>query len=113
MNDVHMDPAIFSDPEDFNPDRWLNQSDYKRLMKYLQPWGRGSRLCVGKELASIDVYLTVARLFGPECGFNMTLFETNQKDWDIYGDYFAPMPAPGSRGLRVLVEPSKKAGQSW
>ncbi|OAA74841.1 Cytochrome P450 [Akanthomyces lecanii RCEF 1005] len=109
MNDMHMDPKIFSEPEKFNPDRWLNQADYKRLMKYLQPWGRGSRLCVGKELAYIDLVLTVARLFGPECSFSLKLYETKQSDWDIFGDYFAPMPGPGSRGLRVMIEPIEKS----
>lgn len=103
MHDAHMDPAIFPDPEKFNPDRWLNQPDYKRLAKYLQPWGRGSRLCIGKELATMDIYLTVSRLFGPGCEFEMKLFETERRDWDIFGDYFGPLPAPGSRGLRVMV----------
>ncbi|KAM3507767.1 hypothetical protein MY10362_001569 [Beauveria mimosiformis] len=109
LNDVHMDAAIFPEPEKFNPDRWLNQADYKRLVKHLQPWGRGSRICLGLELASADLYLTVSRLFGPQCSLEMKLFKTEQSDWDVFHDYFGPAPGPGSRGLRVLVEPSKKA----
>ncbi|KAM3559472.1 hypothetical protein ARSEF4850_004104 [Beauveria asiatica] len=109
INDVHMDTAIFPEPEKFNPDRWLNQADYKRLVKHLQPWGRGSRICLGLELAYADLYLTVSRLFDPQCSFQMQLFETKQSDWDLFHDYFGPAPGPGSRGLRVLVEPSKKA----
>ncbi|KAM3432481.1 hypothetical protein MY4824_006558 [Beauveria thailandica] len=109
INDVHMDSAIFPEPEKFNPDRWLNQADYKRLVKHLQPWGRGSRICLGLELAYADLYLTVSRLFDPQCSFQMQLFETKQSDWDLFHDYFGPAPGPGSRGLRVLVESSKKA----
>ncbi|KAJ3499068.1 hypothetical protein NLG97_g632 [Lecanicillium saksenae] len=107
MNDMHKDPKIFPNPEKFDPDRWLKQSDFKHLSKHLQPWGRGSRFCLGKELAYTDLYLTTARLFGPECGFSFKLFETKQSDWDIFGDYFAPMPARGSRSLRVVVEPPR------
>ncbi|KAM3481154.1 hypothetical protein MY5147_000787 [Beauveria neobassiana] len=106
MNDLHMNSVIFPEPERFNPDRWLNQADYKRLVKHLQPWGRGSRLCLGLDLAYTDVYLTVSRLFGPQCSFQMQLFKTKQSDWDVFHDYFGPAPGPGSRGLRVLVEPS-------
>ncbi|KAJ6785099.1 hypothetical protein PWT90_03556 [Aphanocladium album] len=106
MNDMHKDPALFPNPEKFDPGRWLTQSDVKHLSKYLQPWGRGSRFCVGKELAYTDLYLTTYRLFGPECGFSLRLYGTEQSDWDIFSDYFAPMPALGSRGLRVVVEHS-------
>ncbi|KAM3510947.1 hypothetical protein MY11210_005413, partial [Beauveria gryllotalpidicola] len=109
MNDLHMDPVMFPEPEKFNPDRWLKQSDYKRLVKHLQPWGRGSRICLGLELAYTDLYLTVSRLFDPQCSFKMQLFKTKQSDWDLFHDYFGPEPGPGSRGLRVLVEPSEKA----
>ncbi|XWW94370.1 hypothetical protein V2A60_002313 [Cordyceps javanica] len=111
MNDMQMDPEIFSDPEEFDPNRWLNPVDYKRLIKYLQPWGRGSRLCVGKELAYTDLSLTMSRLFGPDCGFKMKLLETEQTDWDIFRDYFGPMPSPGSKGLRVLIELREKASK--
>ncbi|EGX88617.1 cytochrome P450, putative [Cordyceps militaris CM01] len=111
INDTHMDPAIFAQPDAFDPERWLRPADCKRLAKHLQPWGRGARLCVGKELAYTDLYLTVARLFGPECGFRFRLFETERSDWDAFGDYFGPMPRPGGRGLRVVVEPNSKEGQ--
>lgn len=107
MNDMHTDPAIFKAPEKFDPNRWLDQANHKQLSKFLQPWGRGSRFCVGKELAYTDLYLTVARLFGPECGFSMKLFDTEQADWDIFHDNFGPVPGPGSKGLRVLIESIK------
>ncbi|KAJ6024690.1 cytochrome P450 [Penicillium herquei] len=94
--DTHMDPSIFTDPKTFLPDRWLKESDNKHLSKYLQPWGRGSRLCLGMELAYYDLYLSIARLFGPDCDFEMELFDTELKDWEAYGDFFAPANAPGA-----------------
>ena len=103
-----MDPSIFHDPQKFLPDRWLEEVESKQLSKYLQPWGRGARLCLGMELAYYDLYLSIARLFGPDCAFRMKLFETEPEDWDAYGDFFAPLPAPGGKGLRILVEPKVK-----
>ncbi|KAJ5715260.1 Cytochrome P450 [Penicillium malachiteum] len=107
--DTHIDPSIFTDPETFLPDRWLKESDNKRLSKYLQPWGRGSRLCLGMELAYYDLYLSITRLFGPDCDFEMELFDTGLKDWEAYGDFFAPANAPGGKGLRVLTVPKLKS----
>ncbi|KAJ5635151.1 cytochrome P450 [Penicillium longicatenatum] len=108
LNDTHKDSSIFTDPEAFLPDRWLRESDHKQLLKYLQPWGRGARLCLGMELAYHDLYLSIARLFGPDCGFEMKLFETELEDWDAYGDFFAPMPAPRRKGMRVSIETKSK-----
>ncbi|KAJ5701332.1 cytochrome P450 [Penicillium malachiteum] len=108
ITDTHLDPSIFTDPETFSPDRWLKASDNKRLSKYLQPWGRGSRLCLGMELAYYDLYLSVARLFGPDCDFEMELFDTQLKDWEAYGDFFAPANAPSGKGLRVITVPKLK-----
>lgn len=62
------------------------------------------------ELASYDLYLSIARLFGPDCDFAMKLFETELKDWDAYADFFAPMHAPGGKGMRVTIEPKSKRG---
>jgi len=55
MHDTHMDPAIFEDPERFHPERWLDPEKAKQISKYLQPWGRGARLCLGMELAYYDL----------------------------------------------------------
>lgn len=108
MHDTHMDPSIYAEPEKYIPDRWLVEADSKRLLKYLQPWGRGARTCLGMELANTDLRLTIARLFGPDRGFEMKLYDTTLRDWDAYGDYMAPIAAPGGKGLRVTIEPREK-----
>lgn len=109
LNDTHMDPAIFQDAETFDPGRWLDNTKAKRTARYLQPWGRGARICLGMELANYDLYLSIASLFGPNRQFDMRLYETTLRDWDAYTDFMAPLPAKGARGLRVVVEPRSKA----
>ena len=43
---MHNNKDNFPDPRAFNPDRWL-QPDAARLRKYLTPFSRGSRQCLG------------------------------------------------------------------
>ncbi|KAI2464814.1 putative cytochrome P450 [Annulohypoxylon bovei var. microspora] len=99
--DTHDDPTVFAQPHRFLPERWADAAERRRLNRYLQPWGRGARLCLGAELATIDAYLAVARLFGPRAGFGMRLFETEDADWVAYHEWFAGFPR--GRGLRVRV----------
>lgn len=45
---IHRDPTIFPDPEKFDPKRWITESENdKHLKRYLVPFTRGSRACLG------------------------------------------------------------------
>ncbi|KAI0121697.1 cytochrome P450 CYP682H1 [Xylariales sp. AK1849] len=99
--DVHNDPNIFERPEEFLPDRWAMPEKRKALNRYLIPWGRGTRLCLGMELATMDLYCTVARLFSPHVGFDMSLHNTTDEDWKAYHEWFACFPK--GTGLDVMV----------
>lgn len=60
------------------------------------------------ELATIDAYLAVSRLFGPRAGFAMQhLGDTVDEDWKPYHEWFAAFPR--GRGLRVRVRVESKA----
>ena len=39
IRDIHYDPAVFDNPTEFRPDRWL-EGDVKTLEKYLVPFSR-------------------------------------------------------------------------
>ncbi|KAI1779039.1 putative cytochrome P450 [Hypoxylon cercidicola] len=106
--DTHNDSRVFAQPHAFLPERWMNPEERRRLNRYLQPWGRGARLCLGMELATIDAYLAVSRLFGPGAGFEMRLHDTYEDDWVPYHEWFAGFPK--GRGLRVRVCGSEKVG---
>lgn len=98
----HGDESIFPEPTRFNPDRWLvKPSELKRLDKYFSPFGRGSRSCIGKELAIMILYLMTANFFHK---FDAELFQTTLRDIEMEHDFFAPFPANDSRGLRVTLK---------
>lgn len=98
----HTFEAVYPEPLPFKPERWLVEGEeLRRLEKYFVPFGRGGRSCVGKELAMMNLYLTVAAFFHQ---FDAELFETRRKDIEIEHDYFSPFPAVDSKGLRVMLK---------
>ncbi|KAI1405185.1 putative cytochrome P450 [Hypoxylon fuscum] len=105
--DTHFDPAVFAQPREFLPERWASPDERRRLNRYLQPWGRGTRQCLGTELATVDMYLAVSRLFGAQAGFDMCLYDTTDEDWMTYHEWFAAFPK--GRGLRVNILGSEKS----
>ena len=45
--DLHHDPTIFPDPKRFDPGRWLQVEGSASRDRYLVPFSRGSRRCMG------------------------------------------------------------------
>ncbi|KEF62035.1 uncharacterized protein A1O9_00007 [Exophiala aquamarina CBS 119918] len=54
-------PHAFPDPEAFIPERWLQATPEMRGMS--RPFSTGSRNCVGKHLAVVNLALTLCRIF--------------------------------------------------
>lgn len=99
---VSHDEEIFPDSFRFIPDRWLGDPkapDGKQLTRYLVAFGRGTRSCVGMQLAYAELYIGLASLFRR---FDFELFETDRGDIDALRDRFVPRPRLGSKGVRAL-----------
>lgn len=64
-------------------------------------FGRGTRSCVGMQLAYAELFIGIATLFRR---FNLVLFETDRSAVDFYMDRFVPKAKPGTHGVRVFVE---------
>lgn len=64
---VHRDPEIYSDPERFWPERWLNESGIpqdtrQEMQRRMMPFGLGSRICVGRTLAGANMRMSIAAI---------------------------------------------------
>lgn len=94
----HRDPSKFVNPEKFDPDRWLNN---KALEKYLVPFSKGTRQCLGINLATAEIYLTLAAVFRR---FDMRLYETTARDAEIAHDFFIPHGHADSKGVRIVFK---------
>jgi cytochrome P450 len=99
---MHDNPTLFPSPRSFQPDRWL-QPNSAQLRKYLVPFSKGSRQCLGMQLAYCELYLIVAALFAPR-RFEWELFETTERDVAIEHDFFNAFHAMDSKGVRVVVK---------
>ncbi|KIW99286.1 uncharacterized protein Z519_00949 [Cladophialophora bantiana CBS 173.52] len=60
---THRDPAVFPDPECFAPQRWVDPKKISYEMKELfMPFSKGTRACLGKNLAIMELKLITAHL---------------------------------------------------
>lgn len=73
---IHNDPNCFPEPHLFNPDRWSGP-DAERQRRYLIPFGRGTRMCIGLNLAYAELYVATAMFVSD---LDMELFETTDRD---------------------------------
>ena len=110
---IHHDESIFPDARSFIPERWIENP---RLSRFLVAFSKGSRGCLGINLAYAEIYLCLAAIFrrfgsGGEDGVRgeddegiLELFETDLKDVEAAADFILPAPAEGSEGIRIKVK---------
>ncbi|KAM9860307.1 25-hydroxyvitamin D-1 alpha hydroxylase, mitochondrial [Aulostomus maculatus] len=55
------DPAVFPNPDEFRPYRWLNKDQTYHPYASL-PFGVGKRSCIGRRIAELELYLAIARI---------------------------------------------------
>ncbi|RYP09745.1 hypothetical protein DL764_001080 [Monosporascus ibericus] len=99
----HRDPNIFPDPDTFRPERWLDNpktASGKPLSRYLAPFGKGPRMCLGMNFAMAELYIGLATVFRR---LDLELYETGRDAVDMAADYFVPIPKEGTEGVRVMI----------
>ncbi|KAI5965963.1 uncharacterized protein KGF55_001327 [Candida pseudojiufengensis] len=69
---LHREPKIFPKHDEFIPERWLkyseeNEQQYQERIKlqnkFMMPFGKGIRMCLGMQLALIEMKLTIANIY--------------------------------------------------
>ncbi|KAI9678375.1 MAG: hypothetical protein M1822_008021 [Bathelium mastoideum] len=95
---VHANEEIFTSPWTFDPDRWLGPQGRDRS-KYMLAFSKGPRMCIGMNLASAELALTIAEM----AKWDMRLFETSEDDVKFLHDYHVATPRLDSLGIRATV----------
>lgn len=81
---MHRVALVFPDPDRWIPERWLQketetQEEYtariREMQRYMMPFGKGIRMCLGLSLAMIEVKMTLANLYWR---YKLSLFS----EWD-------------------------------
>ena len=104
---MHHNERVFPDSHTYDPTRWLDNpkgpDGTKYLTRYMVAFGRGTRSCLGMQLAYAEIFITLATL--------MRRFESwelcegvEKGDVTFARDYITPVPRDGSKGVRVLVK---------
>ncbi|KAL3422375.1 cytochrome p450 family protein [Phlyctema vagabunda] len=101
--DVHHDEEIYPNSRLYIPERWLDNpktNDGLSLSRYYVAFGKGARSCLGVNLATAELYLSLATIFRR---FTFELYDTDFSDIELKHDFFLPSPKLDSKGLRVKV----------
>ncbi|XP_071509750.1 vitamin D 25-hydroxylase-like [Diadema antillarum] len=59
----HMDPEAWSDPETFQPERFLDNDGKLKRFDAFMPFSIGHRVCLGEQLARMELYLAFTHIF--------------------------------------------------
>ncbi|KAM3355173.1 hypothetical protein ACQJBY_025764 [Aegilops geniculata] len=59
---VHLDSSLYEDPNSFNPWRWKGNTSAVTHNSNFMPYGGGTRLCAGSELAKLEVAIFLHHL---------------------------------------------------
>ncbi|KAF9875010.1 trichodiene oxygenase [Colletotrichum karsti] len=100
---MHHDENVFPDSHQFKPERWIDENGQRRkdLEKCLLTFSKGSRQCVGINLAYCEVYVCIAamvlRVFP-----HMKLYDTTKREVEYSYCMTVAMPA-SKKGVRVIV----------
>lgn len=102
--EVSHDETYFPSSRTFIPERWLDDpktDDGIPLERFMVSFGRGTRACLGINLAYIEMYLTLAMMFRR---YRFELHESSVEDVELGHDFFIPVARLESKGVRVFVK---------
>ena len=97
---MNANEEVFPDPWSYKPTRWLSD-DAEVLGKHMVTFGRGSRSCLGRHLAWVELYILVSTVVQT---FDAKLFETSDEDVAFKHDFLAASPKLDSRGVRAFFK---------
>ncbi|TGO77559.1 hypothetical protein BELL_0101g00030 [Botrytis elliptica] len=75
---LHHNASIFPSPEKFDPERWVRDEE-KVLEKYFAPFSKGSRSCLGMNLAIEEIHIAIALFISR---FELELYETDARSME-------------------------------
>ncbi|KAF5372252.1 hypothetical protein D9758_005109 [Tetrapyrgos nigripes] len=85
---LHQNPDGFPNPSEFSPERWLEPGARDLESRYLVPFSRGTRLCLGLNLAWAELYLVLGNMFRK---LDMDIIGGKDDDYIKFREIFIPL----------------------
>ena len=99
------DPAFFTNPDTFEPQRWLSDKELSTEAKEMfMPFSKGTRACLGKSLAMMELKLVTAILIHR---YEVELAPGTTEDSMSMTDHFLVLPKAGV--CKVIFSPVESA----
>ncbi|KAK2604086.1 hypothetical protein N8I77_007044 [Diaporthe amygdali] len=95
---MHLNETLYPQPRLFNPDRWCG--DRKRSDKTFSPFSRGTRICLGMNLAWAEIYIIIATLIQR---LDLELVGAGPKDVECASDQFI-IGIADQTGIKSIVK---------
>lgn len=105
---THDDPAVYPEPAAFKPERWLGEEGRALRAKYWLSFGKGTRKCLGENLATCTLYLTIAHMFRRFEGRLRLVGVVKERDVDISHDFLNTSTALDSPGVFIVVDSDRQ-----
>uniref|UniRef100_A0A2C9JFY0 Cytochrome P450 n=1 Tax=Biomphalaria glabrata TaxID=6526 RepID=A0A2C9JFY0_BIOGL len=78
---LHRDPKYWTEPDTFNPDRFLEEPHSKKSTFTFLPFGAGPRHCIGMRFATIEAKMTIAKVIK---SFQIELADDAQGNLELF-----------------------------
>ena len=95
---MHREPSAFPDPDKFDPERWLDADKTAYCERFMVPFSRGNRMCIGQPLAMAELYIAIGELFRR---FDDLEAPDIRAEDLVYQDYFSPFHPKEARPFKV------------
>ncbi|KAJ2907247.1 hypothetical protein MKZ38_006541 [Zalerion maritima] len=97
---MHRNPDVFPDPDAFDPARWMGDAQSRAVLeRNLVSFSKGSRMCLGQNLAMCEMYLTIASVF--RRFDDLVSYETTDDDM-VYVDCFSAFHPSDAKKFHVV-----------
>ncbi|RII11429.1 hypothetical protein CUC08_Gglean005426 [Alternaria sp. MG1] len=84
---MHFDRRVFGQDADiFNPDRWMDPVRANQMDKYMMSFGGGTRTCIGKNIALIELHKLSPQLVW---NYHFEFYDAGQTQWHTRNTFFA------------------------
>jgi hypothetical protein len=106
---VERNGEVIPRPDDFDPDRWLESEAARHHLEHnLLTFGKGTRSCVGQNLAYAEMFITLSTVVR-RLGHRLRLHDTTADDMTPEFEYFAGMlKYENGRVLKVKLAPKEE-----